>query len=161
MSPQHAQLQLHPRQRDSPTHHRRLSRGAGKLSHSISTSGYQRRLSKDQPQTSSFPGLAGSLIRPGSSSVQGHHHRLNSGGERPTLPPLSLSAQQSHPHPHPVVPITITAPTPASATSKRVPSPTFALNLNLNLLNLGFGFGTSSRSRERPEARPTDAEEAV
>jgi hypothetical protein len=135
----------------SPTRHRRLSSGPGDLGRSISVtasvSGHQRRPSKDQAYTgihpsappSAFASLVSSVM--GSSSAQGHHRRPSNGGERPTLPPLSLSAQQSH-----AVPITITAPTPTltPSGSKRVPTPTFA-------------FGSSSRA---PEAR-TDVDEGT
>jgi len=121
----------------SPTHHRRLNSGAGDLSRTTTVSGHQRKLSKDQglnrihpsaPPSAHFGLLpvVGSLR--GNSSAQGHHRRLSNGGERPTLPPLSLSAQQSH-----TVPITITSPTPSS--SKGAPTPTFT-------------FGSSSRGAE-------------
>lgn len=125
----------YPRPSSSPTRHRRLSStGAGDMSRSISISGHQRRPSKDQAHNGSHPsappsafaGLVGSVVGgvAGGSSAQGHHRRPSNGGERPTLPPLSLSAQQSH-----ALPITITAPTPTASSSKRAPTPTFTLGL--------------------------------
>ena len=132
----------YPRPSSSPTHHRRLSIGGGDLNRSTTVSGHQRRPSKDQPHhgnnpsapPSAFAGLVGSVV--GGSSAQGHHRRLSNGGERPTLPPLSLSAQQSHPL------VTITAPTPS--TSRRAPTPTL--------------FTSFSRG---PEARPDTDEGTV
>ena len=178
----------YPRPSSSPTRHRRPSIGPGDISRtgSISTSAsghqhqhqyqHQRRPSKDQAYTyngvhpsappSAFASLVSSAM--GSSSTQGHHRRLSTnGGERPTLPPLSLSAQQnqsqSQSQSH-TVPITITAPTPtftptptlSGSHSRRTPTPTFA-----------FGGGGPSSSRAlapapapAPEPKP-DADEGT
>ena len=139
----------YPRPSSSPTHHRRLSISAGDLGRSTTVSGHQRRPSREQPPSgahpsappSAFAGLVGSMGSVvGSSSAQGHHRRMSNGGERPTLPPLSLSAQQSHPA------VTITAPTPSS---RRAPTPT---------LPTLFNFASSSRGAE---ARPDTDEGTV
>lgn len=162
----------YPRPSSSPTRHRRVSIGpvdlgrSASISTSVSGHQHQRRLSKDQTYPynmahpsappSAFAGLVSSVM--GSSSTQGHHRRLSTNGsERPTLPPLSLSAQQSQSQSQShTVPITITAPTPtltptptpSTSHSRRVPTPTFAF---------GGGGGSSSRA---PEPKP-DADEGT
>jgi len=180
----------YPRASNSPTRIRRPSIGPGEISRSVSISTsasghqhqhqyqhqHQRRLSKDQAYTyngahptahptappSAFASLVSSAF--GSSSTQGHHRRLSTNGsERPTLPPLSLSAQQnqgqgqsqgqSQSH---TIPITITAatpiPTPSSSHSRRAPTPTFAFG--------GGGSGGGASSSRAPEPKP-DADEGT
>jgi hypothetical protein len=188
----------HLRPSNSPTHNRRLSTSGGtnETSHTghVSFSGHQRRLSKDQVHThththahahappSPFSSLAGVGAGVGSSSAQVHHRRMSTtGNERPTLPPLSLSAQQSTSHGHghgsqrnhpatptaagpTPVPITITAPTPVSATasgSRRAPTPTmfaaaFAASFGSSFRSGGVASGSGAGAAE---ARAAEADE--